>query len=71
MIGHVSISVWAISMRPASKSRIRCRNEQIHQFCLNAQKRGWDFCATKSINAHETETAVIAHPRVFPENVQW
>ena len=29
--------------------------------CTNAQKRGWDACPSKSLNAHEIETSVIEH----------
>lgn len=31
--------------------------------CLNAQQRGWDACATKSVNAHDLETFVVDHIR--------
>jgi site-specific DNA recombinase len=46
------------------------RKPKIYRYyvCLNAQKRGWDSCATKSINAHEIETAVIAHIRGIGSN---
>jgi site-specific DNA recombinase len=46
------------------------RKPKIYRYyvCLNAQKRGWDSCATKSINAHEIETAVIAHIRGIGTN---
>ena len=29
--------------------------------CLNAQQRSWTNCPTKSLNAHEIETAVVEH----------
>jgi site-specific DNA recombinase len=54
------------------------RKPKIYRYyvCLNAQKYGWDSCPTKSINAHEIETAVIAHicgigsnPAVLAETV--
>lgn len=46
------------------------RKPKIYRYyvCLNAQKRGWDSCATKSINAHEIETAVIEHIRGIGSN---
>jgi len=36
--------------------------------CLNAQQRGWSSCPTKSLNAHEIETAVIDHIRNIGSN---
>ena len=43
------------------------RKPKIYRYyvCLNAQKYGWDSCPTKSINAHEIETAVIEHIRAI------
>jgi site-specific DNA recombinase len=31
--------------------------------CINAQQRGWTSCPTKSLNAHEIETAVVDYIR--------
>lgn len=31
--------------------------------CLTAQQRGWASCPTKSVNAHDMETAVVEHIR--------
>jgi len=36
--------------------------------CLNAQQRGWSSCPTKSLNAHEIETAVVEHIRGLGTN---
>jgi len=36
--------------------------------CLNAQQRGWASCPTKSLNAHEIETAVVEHIRGIGRN---
>lgn len=36
--------------------------------CLNAQQRGWASCPTKSLNAHEIETAVVEHIRSIGRN---
>ncbi len=36
--------------------------------CLNAQQRGWATCPTKSLNAHEIETAVVEHIRGLGTN---
>jgi site-specific DNA recombinase len=46
------------------------RKPKIYRYyvCLNAQKYGWDSCPTKSINAHEIETAVIEHIRAIGSN---
>jgi hypothetical protein len=33
--------------------------------CLNAQQQCWATCPTKSVNAHEIETAVIQHIRGY------
>ena len=46
------------------------RNRKIYRYyvCLNAQQRGWQSCPSKSINAHEIETAVINHIRGIGRN---
>lgn len=36
--------------------------------CLNAQQRGWASCPTKSVNAHDIETAVVGHIRNIGKN---
>ena len=36
--------------------------------CLNAQKRGWDACPTKSVQADEIEASVIERLRQLPLN---
>ena len=36
--------------------------------CLTAQQRGWTACPTKSLNAHEIETAVVEHIRGIGRN---
>ena len=36
--------------------------------CLNAQQRGWASCPTKSLTAHEIETAVVEHIRSLGRN---
>lgn len=38
--------------------------------CLTAQQRGWASCPTKSLNAHEIESAVIEHIRGLGANVE-
>ena len=37
-------------------------------FCRNAQQRGWSRCPSKSLNAHEIETAVAEHIRGIGRN---
>ena len=36
--------------------------------CHTAQQRGWAACPTKSLNAHEIETAVVGHIRGMGKN---
>ncbi len=36
--------------------------------CLNAQQRGWSSCPSKSLSAHEIETAVVEHVRGVGRN---
>ncbi|MBM4038174.1 MAG: recombinase family protein [Planctomycetes bacterium] len=36
--------------------------------CLNAQKRGWDACPTKSVRADEIEASVVERLRSLPLN---
>jgi len=36
--------------------------------CLNAQKRGWDACPTKSVRADEIEASVVERLRHLPLN---
>ncbi|MDA8126638.1 MAG: recombinase family protein, partial [Deltaproteobacteria bacterium] len=36
--------------------------------CLNAQQKGWASCPTKSLNAHEIESAVVEHIRGLGAN---
>ena len=38
--------------------------------CMNAQQRGWDSCPSKSLNAHEIESAVVEHIRGLGTNEQ-
>jgi site-specific DNA recombinase len=38
--------------------------------CHTAQQRGWAACPTKSLNAHEIETAVVGHIRGMGENAE-
>jgi site-specific DNA recombinase len=47
-----------------------CRNGKRYRYyvCLNAQQRGWASCPTKSVNAHEIETAVAEHIRSIGGN---
>ncbi|MBT8342778.1 MAG: recombinase family protein [Desulfatitalea sp.] len=46
------------------------RSRKIYRYyvCLNAQQRGWQSCPSKSINAHEIETAVVNHIRGISRN---
>jgi site-specific DNA recombinase len=46
------------------------RKRKIYRYyvCLNAQQRGWQSCPSKSINAHEIETAVVDHIRGIGRN---
>ena len=36
--------------------------------CRNAQQRGWSCCPSKSLNAHDIETAVVEHIRGIGSN---
>ena len=36
--------------------------------CLNAQQRGWSSCPSKSLNAHDIESAVVDHIRGIGSN---
>ena len=46
------------------------KNEKRYRYyvCLNAQQRGWASCPTKSLTAHEIETAVVEHIRSLGRN---
>jgi len=46
------------------------KNNKLYRYyvCLNAQQRGWSSCPSKSLNAHEIETAVVEHIRGIGSN---
>jgi len=59
-----------------------CRTAMVHTYtskngkyyryyvCLTAQQRGWAACPTKSLNAHEIETAVVDYIRGLGSSVE-
>ena len=49
-----------------------CKNGKRYRYyvCHNAQQRGWSSCPSKSLNAHEIESAVVDHIRDIGMNEQ-
>ena len=49
-----------------------CKNGKRYRYyvCRNAQQRGWSSCPSKSLNAHEIESAVVDHIRDIGMNEQ-